>query len=104
MSAAATLEMPVPKIVGGYTMSEAKKNADERNKHSFDADRDVDEILRQVLNVGANKTKFINLCVRAAALEAYKALAEERTRAEQQFLRSLEHSNKGPKKRPPPSE
>lgn len=105
MSATATMPMPPAVSVGMPYMTALKKQkADEpQTKHSFDSDNESTPILREVLKAGANKAKFINLCIRFAAAQAFRELAAERKRAEQEVWRVLERSGNKSKKPPPPS-
>lgn len=107
MSATATLPMPPASSVGllPYMTAPKKQKGDEpQTKHSFDSDAKATAILHKVLQAGANKTRFINLCIEFAAAQAFRELAVERKRAEQEFWRIVETPNRGSKKPSVPSE
>lgn len=89
---AATITMPASASVGflSHMTPPKKPKVDEpQTKHSFDSDEETTRILHHVLRVGTNKAKFINLCIRYAATEAFQELAAERKSAEQEFWRVL---------------
>lgn len=96
----ATMLMPPAMSVGVPEMAIPKKlKADEpQTKHSFDSDAETTAILHHVLRAGANKARFVNLCIKYAASQAFEALELERKSAEQEFWQVVDRSRKPARK------